>query len=133
MEHTKIKNSLEETLKSGCVVLNEKNEVLLVSLIETEIWSFPKGHMEKGEKLEDTATREVLEETGYKVEIAKRLSDVTYTNKENAELIRVAMFLAKPIEKLNTSEEKTRSAWFEIDRAKKIIYPNLVFVLDELN
>src|SRR3989344_3008289 len=127
MEHTKIKNSNNETLKAGCVVLNQKNEVLLVSLVENEIWTFPKGHMENGETLENTAVREVLEETGYKVEIAKRLSDVTYTNKENGELIRVAMFLAKPIEKLNVSEEKTKSFWFEIGKAKEIIYPNLAF------
>ena len=96
MEYTKIKNSNSETLKAGCVVLNKKNEVLLVSLIENEVWSFPKGHMEKEEKLEDTATREVLEETGYRVKIVKRLSDITYTNKENGKLIRVAMFLATP-------------------------------------
>jgi 8-oxo-dGTP pyrophosphatase MutT (NUDIX family) len=27
-------------------------------------WDFPKGHIEKGEKLEETARREVAEETG---------------------------------------------------------------------
>jgi 8-oxo-dGTP pyrophosphatase MutT (NUDIX family) len=29
-------------------------------------WDFPKGHIEKGEKPEDTARREVKEETGLK-------------------------------------------------------------------
>ncbi len=29
-------------------------------------WDFPKGHIEKGEKLEDTAKREAEEETGLK-------------------------------------------------------------------
>lgn len=132
MEHTKIKNSQNETLKAGCVVTNQKNEVLLVSSINEEIWTFPKGHMENGEGLEDTAIREVLEETGYKVEIVKRLSDVTYTNKQNGELIRVAMFLAKPIEKTETTESETKSFWFNIEKAKEIIYPNLAFILSEI-
>lgn len=32
-------------------------------------WGFPKGHMEYGESERQTALREVLEETGLKVEI----------------------------------------------------------------
>lgn len=32
-------------------------------------WGFPKGHMEKGETREDTARREVLEETGLHIKI----------------------------------------------------------------
>lgn len=31
-----------------------------------EYWNFPKGHIEKGEKSEETALREVAEETGLK-------------------------------------------------------------------
>ena len=32
-------------------------------------WSFPKGHVEQGETDEDTALREVLEESGLHIEI----------------------------------------------------------------
>jgi 8-oxo-dGTP pyrophosphatase MutT (NUDIX family) len=135
-KHTKIKNENNETIKAGCVVVNDKNEVLLVGDKEGKIWSFPKGHAENGETLEQVALREVEEETGYKVEIEKRLSDLTYTHGETGELIKVAMFKAKPIEKsvknLDEEEKYSQSAWFPLDKAKEILYYNLSFLLDEL-
>ena len=36
---------------------------------------------------------------GYEVEILKRLSDITYPHGQTGELIRVAIFKAKPIKK----------------------------------
>lgn len=51
----------------GAVVYRiEKHEIqyLLVFQTESKTWSFPKGHMEPNETEEQTAFREVLEETG---------------------------------------------------------------------
>jgi 8-oxo-dGTP pyrophosphatase MutT (NUDIX family) len=131
-EHNKIKNENNETVKAGCVVVNENKEVLLVGDKEGKIWAFPKGHAEDGETLEQVALREVKEETGYEVEIIKRLSDVTYPHGETGELIRVAIFEAKPVEKTNEGERNIQSLWFPINKAKEIIYKNLAFLLDEL-
>lgn len=52
----------------GCV-FNEKGEVLLQKRGDFEAWGFPGGAMEIGESAEETAIREIKEETGYTVEI----------------------------------------------------------------
>ena len=44
-------------------MLNGKGEVLVVSQ-NGNSWSLPKGHLEKGEELVDTARREIAEESG---------------------------------------------------------------------
>ena len=129
----KIKNDNNEIIKSGCVVLNDNDEVLLVSAKGEKIWTFPKGHVEKDETLDQTALREVEEETGYQIKILKRLSDVTYTNGKTGELIRLAIFKAKTIKKLSGGEKDIQSAWFSIEKARGILFNNLVFLLNELD
>jgi 8-oxo-dGTP pyrophosphatase MutT (NUDIX family) len=47
---------------AGGLVFNENKEVLLIH--RRGMWDLPKGKLEKGEKLEDCALREVEEETG---------------------------------------------------------------------
>jgi len=48
---------------SGGIVLNHKNQVALI-LQDNWMWGFPKGRSQKGEKLIDTAKREIFEEIG---------------------------------------------------------------------
>ncbi len=47
---------------AGGLVINEKKELLLI--FRRGKWDLPKGKLDKGEKLEDCAIREVEEETG---------------------------------------------------------------------
>ena len=131
IQQIKIKNDNNETIKAGCVVINDKKEVLLVTDKARKIWSFPKGHAEPGETLEEVALREVREETGYEVEIVERLADVMYAHGETEEPIRVAMFRARPVKISSFSEKETHSEWFPIEEAKKIIYQDLVYLLEE--
>lgn len=133
IEHTKIKNERNETVKAGCVVVNDRNEILLVSDKERKIWTFPKGHAEQGETLEQTALREVKEETGYTVEIVRRRSDVAYTHGQTGEPIRVAMFEAKLIGEPEKSEEEIHSEWFPIEKVRDIIAYDLGFIVDEMS
>lgn len=56
----------------GAVVfrkINGENRFLLIKNRRSNHWGFPKGHMEKGETREETAIREVLEETGIHINI----------------------------------------------------------------
>ena len=53
---------MKKTNSAGGIVLNTKKQVLLVSQVTS--WSFPKGHVEKGESILDAAKREIYEESG---------------------------------------------------------------------
>jgi len=50
---------------AGCILFNDKKEVLLVNTVG--VWLFPKGKQREGEPLLKTAARETFEETGYHV------------------------------------------------------------------
>ncbi len=128
----KIKNNEGEIMKAGGIILNDNNEILLLTIPGKNIWSYPKGHIEEGETKENAAKREMLEETGYEVEILKELSDITYTNQETLEPIRIHMFLVRPITKINDGEEGIEKEWFSAEKAKNKLAPNLTFLLEEI-
>jgi 8-oxo-dGTP diphosphatase len=64
-----------QTKGSSCVVINEKEEVLLVLREDFRIWALPGGGVEPDETPEQAAVRETLEETGYQVEIRQYVGE----------------------------------------------------------
>jgi ADP-ribose pyrophosphatase YjhB (NUDIX family) len=128
----KIRNSDGEILKAGGVVLNEKNEVLLISSLNKNVWSYPKGHLELGETNSEAAKREILEETGYEVNIERQLSDIVYLNQETQDKIRIAMYLVRPVIRKNEGESEVVKKWFLLKDAIKVLPGNLSFLLDDI-
>ncbi|HUT21534.1 MAG TPA: NUDIX domain-containing protein [Anaerolineae bacterium] len=63
------------TESSTVVVLNDRGEVLLGLREDAHIWALPAGRCEPGETYEQTAVREVREETGYEVELERVVGD----------------------------------------------------------
>jgi 8-oxo-dGTP pyrophosphatase MutT (NUDIX family) len=59
-------------------VADETVELVLVGRARPERWSIPKGTPIAGETLEETAMREVREETGLSVRILEPIGDITY-------------------------------------------------------
>ncbi|MBF0503954.1 MAG: NUDIX hydrolase [Candidatus Omnitrophica bacterium] len=51
------------TVSTGGVVINPQGQVLLVNQ-NSRTWSLPKGHVEAGEDPLETASREIMEESG---------------------------------------------------------------------
>lgn len=71
---------------AGGLVQNEKEEVLMI--FRRGKWDLPKGKLDKGEKLEDCAVREVQEETGLqKIKLVSPLTITYHTYHEGARFI----------------------------------------------
>lgn len=72
--------------EAGGLVTNEKDEILLIH--RRGKWDLPKGKLDKGEKLEDCAVREVEEETGLqKVKLTAPLMITYHTYHEGTRFI----------------------------------------------
>lgn len=70
-----------ELVSAGGVVLrggDKGNEVVLCGRSEPVLWGLPKGTPDPGETQEQTALREVREETGLEVEIVRPLESIQY-------------------------------------------------------
>lgn len=67
---------------AGGVVLDSGNVCVIVPTRRTangkRALALPKGHIDPGESVEQTATREVREETGLEVELVRELGEVRY-------------------------------------------------------
>jgi len=88
----------QEEKSCGAVIFRETPQGRQYLLVQHNAshWSFPKGHVERGEGETDTARREIREETGLTVEIDARFREViTYYPKENV-IKDVVFFLASP-------------------------------------
>jgi ADP-ribose pyrophosphatase YjhB (NUDIX family) len=51
------------------IVVNDRGELLLVHKTDNDLWALPGGGMDLGEYMAEAVVREVLEETGIKVEV----------------------------------------------------------------
>ena len=125
---------MKQEKSCGCVVLNEKNQVLLIHH-NAGHWDFPKGHVEEGETEVQTAIREVKEETNIDVEVNEKYRyTVEYSPKEDV-IKEVVYFLAKNISNNKEAqlEEVSEVQWFEFEEAlDKITYDTSKQVLQKL-
>ncbi|MBU4691132.1 bis(5'-nucleosyl)-tetraphosphatase [Mycoplasma zalophi] len=98
---------------------NKETEVLIVN--QRTHWGFPKGHVEKNETEEQTAIREVLEETGIKAipfatnEIRLRSKYVIYDNIPKEVIYFIGIPTSKKITK--QEEEITEAKWVTLSEA----------------
>ncbi|MBR5873139.1 MAG: NUDIX domain-containing protein [Oscillospiraceae bacterium] len=107
----------------GAVVFrNKKNniQVLLIRHLNGGHWAFPKGHVEKGETEEQTALREILEETGLAVELDNRYRQVVSYSPKKDVVKNVVYFVATASSDAATvaqEEEISQIVWVDMHNA----------------
>ncbi len=110
---------------AGIIVFRiENGRPLYLLLKHPSYWGFPKGHLEDGETEEDTARRELAEETGFtSVEMVPDFREVIeYWFKRDGDSIhkKVIFFLAMVHEnEPRLSHEHEDAGWFEFEEAEK--------------
>ncbi len=123
----------------GAVVyrmINGELRYLLIKNKRSANWGFPKGHIEPGETKEETAMREVLEETGVHIHIHPGfVSRSEYTIQGKVEK-SVSIFVAGTTDTQTViqQEEIEDYIWLDYPKARKVLkFENDRTILEEAN
>ncbi len=116
---------------AGGVVYRQIDGITQILMIQDKLgrWSIPKGHVEEGEKLEQTAVREIGEETGLtELRIVDKLDKLHFFYRKEGKLIFMTTYVYL-IEALGDtdavvpeqSEGIADVKWFNSDQALELI------------
>jgi 8-oxo-dGTP pyrophosphatase MutT (NUDIX family) len=135
----KLKEKISVCKAGGGLVFNKNGDVLFI--FRNGKWDLPKGGIEKGEEINDTAMREVEEETGVNnLVITRKLQKTYHVFKRNGKyklkvthwFEMVTTFEGTPIPQANEGIEK--AVWLnpeQIKEALKNSYENIKLLFEE--
>lgn len=113
-------------IAAGGLVLRhvaDRLEVMLVHRPRYDDWSFPKGKVDAGEQLTQTALREVHEETGLRCTLGPYLGHVTYDDEllrpKRAHYWRMAVVTEDPFV---PNEEIDARRWASVEVARQLLH-----------
>ncbi|WP_165423674.1 NUDIX hydrolase [Ktedonosporobacter rubrisoli] len=135
-----------EAVSAGAIILREVEGKLKIALAQhqksPDDWALPKGHVEPGETIEQTARREVYEETGLSnIQLIKYLGLVTRQSVRDTGVIqlkKIHYYLAySPIghsEELPTDAKFKGVAWFTPEEILALVphKEDLTFLKEQL-
>ncbi len=128
-------------LVGAVVIIQNDNQQILLQHRRDGNWGLPGGLMEPGESLEDTATREVYEETGFRIERLTMLElfsgpDLYLKLSNGDELFSVtALYLSKEYtgELVNDPTESHEVRFFDVTDLPSLNPANTIYLKKYLN
>lgn len=110
----------------GAIVYRKSHgntEILLIRHVRSGYWSFPKGHAEPGETEEETARREIKEETGLDVFVDTGFRETVTFSPRRDTTKTVVYFVARAMRQEVTPqvEEISDIRWVTVDKANKLL------------
>ena len=126
-------------VSAGGVVMGHAGLLLIKvkNLQGQVVWTFPKGHLEKGETAEMAALREVEEETGWRCRILGPLLDVEYPFMRAGKTVlkKVHWFRMEALDKVGEcdTDEVLDCRWSLLAEAKSLVtYPSDIKIIDRV-
>ena len=125
---------------AGAFVFDKENRVLMQKRSDNGQWGFPGGFMELGENVEDTAKREVYEETGLKLEELELFGiysgpqyDKTFANGDQVSLVLIS-FICKRYtgELVESNEESMENKFYPLHELPENIFTDHKMLVDDL-
>jgi len=109
-------------------------EVALIRVLRARggtAWALPKGWVEQGEEPEQTAVREVREETGLQTRVLRKVDEISYQFYSRADRDRISktvhLFLLECLggDTADHDTEVEEARWFPIEEAsQRLTYKN---------
>jgi len=132
---------MELEKSAGTIIFRKDKEVLYYLLLHYQAghWDFPKGNIEKGEELTETARRETEEETGVgDIEFIQRFKEkINYFYQRGSKKIykTVVFFLAETkTEEVKLSFEHQDFEWLSYEKTlKRLTHKNAKEILKKAN
>lgn len=117
--------SMTEEFSAGGIILKQENGktyVLLVEYPDDHTYGFPKGHIEKGETIEQAARREIAEEVGLmNIELKENLGSYQRESRDpetGAEALKtIILFLVQVNAYDHAKETHELYAWLPVEKA----------------
>ena len=112
----------------------QNTRILLVKNNNGRYWSFPKGHIEEGETEQETAIREIKEETGLDVTLVSNFREISEYCPFGKIRKRVVFFLAQAFtDNVKIQEEEIDSyIWVDLQQARKLCtYDNDLRIIEK--
>ena len=127
-------------VSAGGVVMGHAGLLLIKvkNLQGQVVWTFPKGHLEKGETIEAAAIREVEEETGWRCRILGPLLNVEYpfTREKRRVMKTVHWFRMEALDRVGEwdPDEVLDCRWCLLQEAKSLVtYPSDIKIIDRIS